>query len=827
MRHLSTDELKSLAALCAGMAFFLGIAVIFSGCAKLLPQSVTVAVSTIRQTAATANAAAVPYWQTTSNGNYGGYPSPTACTINYNGGTPPANCFQNFPGGIVSALLTASSQGTYTSGRYNAAGYAPCYPSTGWWHPAGFVSEGVAPAIAALPGATVQLDWSCQPSQRFTAILACGDPVDAWTTSMYTSSYLTDSSGATYLPGANPIIGSANIITSGAAGSTKYYYLYCSAGGVNTRNATVPVTISNAVLALTPVSSVVPYGGSTNLNWSVDKAIPASCKITNSQTGAVLYQDPGTTNNFAYTGGNQSYQVPSGVTSLLVKLWGAGGGGASCTNGYGGNGGYTEGVLSVTPSQVLTVIAGQKGSLAAGRTYGGGGTGGTNAASGGGRSAVRDAAGNELMTAGGGGGVGSNSSFSCTALDSGRGGLASVGDILASIALWPPRIAQASGPHLAGGGGFFSSPGYSGGGLSGANIGGASPYAGADGNTNYGGGGGGYVGGATAASLFSGGNGGTGYCGSATGCTTTTGAGSAPGANGQGSITTGQSSGSVSTGALTTATTFALACQDYGGGFVSVPATVSIATAAPTATISAGAGNGVGVTIYNGQSVTITATYTAANPDIFTATTITGPNTTANSLVSQGSPFSPKSYVYTPTQPGSYIFYPSVQSSAYPAWNNYGASVTVTVLNPCPNGQGTAGSCTSCNAGYVLQGGNCVLQCPNGQGPAGSCTSCNNPYVLQGGNCVLPSGNITAQLTATPARVHSGTASSLSWTTTGMSSCTVKNDAGTTLSTALSSPGVSTGNLTRKSVFALSCTDGVRTYASSATVTLVPVFKEI
>ena len=63
---------------------------------------------------------------------------------------------------------------------------------------------------------------------------------------------------------------------------------------------------------------------------------------------------------------DQAYVVPSGVTSLLFKCWGAGGGGASSvtppgTWHNGGPGGYAEGVLAVTPGETLIVVVGDGG----------------------------------------------------------------------------------------------------------------------------------------------------------------------------------------------------------------------------------------------------------------------------------------------------------------------------------------------------------------------------------------------------------------------------------------------------------------------------------
>jgi hypothetical protein len=149
--------------------------------------------------------------------------------------------------------------------------------------------------------------------------------------------------------------------------------------------------------------------------------------------------------------------------------------------------------------------------------------------------------------------------------------------------------------------------------------------------------------------------------------------------------------------------------------------------------------------------------------------------------------------------------------------------------NPCPNGNGQSGQCTTCDPGYVLQGGVCYVQCPNGQGAAGSCTACNSGYVLQGGSCVLPSGSVTNTLKAVPSRIkQGGTAqTSLSWTTTGMNDCTLKrSDTGATVSTALSSAGTAASAINQNVTFTLTCHDNALTYTSTATVGLLPTFIE-
>jgi hypothetical protein len=112
---------------------------------------------------------------------------------------------------------------------------------------------------------------------------------------------------------------------------------------------------------------------------------------------------------FDHTGSDQSFTVPAGVSTVTVKLWGAGGGAwGSHSGGAGGAGAFALARLAVTPGETLTVLVGQGGGDGFRRTaiYGGGGHGGYYAGSGGGRSAVRRLE-RELVTAAGGGGGGS------------------------------------------------------------------------------------------------------------------------------------------------------------------------------------------------------------------------------------------------------------------------------------------------------------------------------------------------------------------------------------------------------------------------------------
>ena len=96
------------------------------------------------------------------------------------------------------------------------------------------------------------------------------------------------------------------------------------------------------------------------------------------------------------SGTSGTFTVPSNVTSVDIRAFGAGGGGANpIVCGFGGGGGYAEGTLAVTSSQVLHVAVGRGGEISPGslptpgtESYFGGGFGTGGGASGGGLSAV-------------------------------------------------------------------------------------------------------------------------------------------------------------------------------------------------------------------------------------------------------------------------------------------------------------------------------------------------------------------------------------------------------------------------------------------------------
>ena len=129
----------------------------------------------------------------------------------------------------------------------------------------------------------------------------------------------------------------------------------------------------------------------------------------------IISNGGGGSQTFSYTGGQQTFTVPNGVTQVALAVYGAQGGGQY---NNGAPGGLATGNLNVTPGQNLNLfVGGQNG-------YNGGGSGGGN---GGGMSDVRvggTAFSNWVIVAGGGGGGGNNGSgYVDTAAGAGGGGI--------------------------------------------------------------------------------------------------------------------------------------------------------------------------------------------------------------------------------------------------------------------------------------------------------------------------------------------------------------------------------------------------------------------
>jgi hypothetical protein len=213
--------------------------------------------------------------------------------------------------------------------------------------------------------------------------------------------------------------------------------------------------------------------------------------------------------DYAYTGGQQTFTVPAGITTINIEAWGAQGGtgwiNGSLGSGIGGNGGYAKGTLSVTQGQTIYLYVGGQGGSTSNIGVGGYNGGGTSqdndgdsddaGGGGGGASDIRIggvALSDRVLVAGGGGGGGCNSG------NGGAGGGTSGLQGLGSTGGLPGT--QVSGYTLGTGQSAVTAD-SSGGGVVGS--GGGGYYGGYRGGSDYfsgGGGGSSYTGGVTSGS---------------------------------------------------------------------------------------------------------------------------------------------------------------------------------------------------------------------------------------------------------------------------------------------------------------------------------------
>lgn len=214
-----------------------------------------------------------------------------------------------------------------------------------------------------------------------------------------------------------------------------------------------------------------------------------------------------TVRTFSYTGSAQTYTIPSlfvpndGVQSILVYVWGAGGGGNGVYSGQAGCGGFAQGLLQLSPGTSCSIIVGGggvRGGIAGQTAFGGGGTSSVGGdCGGGGLSGIFENSytfANSIIIAGGGGGMGGNGPTPRTYYGGCGGGTNGEGNI--------PQDCGNSG-----GGGTQSAGGT--GGISGSQL------QGGGGGSRGGGGGGGYYGGGFVEGVSGcghpGGGGGSGY----------------------------------------------------------------------------------------------------------------------------------------------------------------------------------------------------------------------------------------------------------------------------------------------------------------------------
>jgi hypothetical protein len=165
----------------------------------------------------------------------------------------------------------------------------------------------------------------------------------------------------------------------------------CGGGVSSTPPASAPTTnISGTMIGLTG-SVVLQTNGANDLTvsdngpFTISPAItpvvtqdvavsvqPAGqrCSVANgngtaapSGTDVVVICSPSGPFSFSYTGSDQFFTVPYGVTSIHVDMWGGGGGGGGKLEsrdrpGLGGGGSFSSADIAVTPGETLTIQVG-------------------------------------------------------------------------------------------------------------------------------------------------------------------------------------------------------------------------------------------------------------------------------------------------------------------------------------------------------------------------------------------------------------------------------------------------------------------------------------
>lgn len=217
---------------------------------------------------------------------------------------------------------------------------------------------------------------------------------------------------------------------------------------------------------------------------------------------------------FSHNGAQQTFVVPSGVTTITIKAWGAQGG--MYNSGWGaGKGGYSTGTLNVSPGEILYIYVGGQGNSSGSNVqvsggFNGGGyargyTSGAFAGSGGGASDVRssgNALANRVIVAGGGGGAGG---YLSDVMNGGYGG----GSTGGTGDPWKSNYNGGSGGTQSAGGAQGSNSSYD----QNGSLGQGGNQTATWGNWNGSAGGGGYYGGGSGGAVGAGGGGGSGYVG--------------------------------------------------------------------------------------------------------------------------------------------------------------------------------------------------------------------------------------------------------------------------------------------------------------------------
>ena len=339
---------------------------------------------------------------------------------------------------------------------------------------------------------TIRATANTKTTDRAFSLQNQNDTAPTWTTASGTLGTIFDG-------GRSGV--SITVVASDAQGDTIAY-------SVQSGSLPSGLSLNTSTGAIT--GSVSAVGSSTTTNFTLratagGKTVDRAFSITVS---------PPVSTTYSYTGSDQTFTIPTGLTLITLDIKGAGGHGGVGNSGSGGTGGRTQGNLTVSGGQAYKIVVGGS----SGNIYGfAGNSTNSNGGDGGGLSGIfltSVSFANAKGIAGGGGG----SAWGGTSGGNGGGSSGAAGGGGSS--------GGGGGSQSAGGSGGGGQSSYNGGQLQGGNSNGG----------NAGGGGGGYYGGGggVQAGQDGAGGGGSGYIGGLSSASTSAGSGNSP--NNSGSV---------------------------------------------------------------------------------------------------------------------------------------------------------------------------------------------------------------------------------------------------------------------------------------------------
>ena len=281
-------------------------------------------------------------------------------------------------------------------------------------------------------------------------------------------------SSAASSTGATSTTLNGSVSSTGGATVTVRGFKYSTTNGFNP--ATTGTNISESGSYNTGAFSLTPTGLVSSTTYY---AVAYATNSIGTTYGDQISFTTTMQTDFTYTGGIQSFVVPS-TGNYKLEVWGAQGGDASPY--YGGMGGYASGTIDLTAGQTIYIYVGQVGQGAGGGSAWNGGGGGTCCGAGGGGGTDFRLGGtalaNRVIVAGAGGG-GSNDTPQGNGGDGGgsSGLYGTVGAPGTQSSGYSLGVGETNSSDAAGGGGGYWG-GYNGGGGTGGSGGGGSAYTG-------------------------------------------------------------------------------------------------------------------------------------------------------------------------------------------------------------------------------------------------------------------------------------------------------------------------------------------------------------